>query len=84
MLEFLQSHTSVVYQPPSKASWYSGINPYALALPCFRISSVSANPRRMKIKRWFPDIAGSDWLQTLDFAMRNFRTRFHSAPFLSA
>ena len=32
MMEFLQSHTNVVYQPPV-GSRYSGINPYALALP---------------------------------------------------
>lgn len=29
MMEFLQSHTNVVYQPPVTARWYNGINPYA-------------------------------------------------------
>ena len=24
-------------------------------------------------KIWFPDIAGSNWQETLDFAMRNFK-----------
>ena len=29
MLEFLHSHTNVVFQPPYNSPWYSGINPYA-------------------------------------------------------
>lgn len=36
MLEFLHSHTNVVFQPPYNSPWYSGINPYALGLPCSR------------------------------------------------
>jgi stage V sporulation protein R len=27
MLEFLHSHTNVVFQPPYNSPWYSGINP---------------------------------------------------------
>jgi spore cortex formation protein SpoVR/YcgB (stage V sporulation) len=48
MLEFLHSHTNVVFQPPYNSPWYSGINPYALGLPCSRISNVfvSRRPRR--------------------------------------
>ena len=30
IIEFLQSHTNVVYQPAFDSSYYSGINPYAL------------------------------------------------------
>ena len=30
MMEFLKSHTNVVYQPPIDSPYYSGINPYAL------------------------------------------------------
>ncbi|WP_244496688.1 SpoVR family protein, partial [Aureimonas ureilytica] len=29
MMEFLHSHTNVIYQPPYNSQWYSGINPYA-------------------------------------------------------
>ena len=34
-------------------------------------------------RRWFPDIAGSDWLSTLDFAMRNFKDESFIAQYLS-
>lgn len=36
MLEFLHSHTNVVFQPPHNSPWYSGINPMRSALPCSR------------------------------------------------
>ena len=32
---------------------------------------------------WFPDIAGSDWRKTLDFAMRNFKDESFIAQYLS-
>src|SRR5690606_19542765 len=34
-------------------------------------------------RRWFPDIAGSDWRRTLDFAMRNFKDESFIAQYLS-
>ena len=34
-------------------------------------------------RHWFPDIAGSDWLKTLDFAMRNFKDESFIQQFLS-
>jgi stage V sporulation protein R len=34
-------------------------------------------------RAWFPDIAGSDWKKTLDFAMRNFKDESFIAQFLS-
>lgn len=42
MMEFLQYHTSVVYQPSFDSPYYSGINPYALASPCTATSAASA------------------------------------------
>lgn len=83
MLEFLQSHTSVVYQPSFESQWYSGINPYALGFAMFQdIKRICQSPTD-EDKRWFPDIAGSDWLQTLDFAMRNFKDESFILQFLS-
>ena len=35
MMEFLQSHTNVVFQPPVTHPGYSGINPYALGFAMF-------------------------------------------------
>jgi len=34
-------------------------------------------------RRWFPDIAGSNWQETLDFAMRNFKDESFISQFLS-
>jgi spore cortex formation protein SpoVR/YcgB (stage V sporulation) len=34
-------------------------------------------------RKWFPDIAGSDWQETLDFAMRNFKDESFISQFLS-
>ena len=36
MMEFLQYHTSVVYQPSFDSPYYSGINPYALGFAMYR------------------------------------------------
>lgn len=83
ILEFLQSHTSVVYQPPFDSPWYSGINPYALGYAMFQdIKRICENPTD-EDREWFPDIAGSDWLKTLDFAMRNFKDESFILQFLS-
>jgi spore cortex formation protein SpoVR/YcgB (stage V sporulation) len=36
MLEFLQSHTNVVAQPPYNSRWFGGLNPYALGFAMWR------------------------------------------------
>lgn len=83
MLEFMQSHTSVIYQPPYDSPYYSGINPYALGFSMFTdIKRICENPTD-EDKQWFPDIAGSNWLETLDFAMRNFKDESFILQFLS-
>ncbi len=83
MLEFLQSHTSVVYQPPFDSQFYSGINPYALGFNMMSdIRRICENPTQ-EDKKWFPEIAGSDWLETLNFAMQNFKDESFIQQFLS-
>ncbi len=83
MLEFLQSHTNVVYQPPYHSRAYSGINPYALGFAMYRdIRRICESPTE-EDRRWFPEIAGSDWRTTLDFAMRNFKDESFIAQYLS-
>jgi stage V sporulation protein R len=83
MLEILQTHTNVIYQPPFNSSHYGGINPYALGF------AMMSDIRRMcehptdEDRRWFPDVAGSDWIKTLDFAMRNFKDESFIAQYLS-
>jgi stage V sporulation protein R len=83
MLEFLQSHTSVVYQPPFYNRGYRGINPYTLGFSMFRdIRRICEQPTE-EDRRWFPDIAGTDWVKTLDYAMRNFKDESFIAQYLS-
>ncbi|MEO6351906.1 MAG: SpoVR family protein, partial [Burkholderiaceae bacterium] len=71
MMEFLQSHTNVIYQPPLDSPHYSGINPYALGFAMMSDIRRICEAPTGEDRTWFPHIAGSDWRQTLDFAMRN-------------
>ncbi|MDF0535960.1 SpoVR family protein [Shewanella sp. A32] len=83
MLEFLQSHTNVVAQPAYNSPYYSGINPYALGFNMFcDIRRICEHPTE-EDHRWFPDIAGSDWLETLHFAMQNFKDESFISQYLS-
>ena len=83
MLEVLKNHTNVVFQPGFDSRAYSGINPYALGFAMF------ADMRRIcehpddEDREWFPQLAGSDWKATLDFAMRNFKDESFIAQYLS-
>lgn len=83
MLEFFQTHTNVIYQPPYNSEYYGGINPYALGFAMMAdIRRICEDPTE-EDRRWFPEIAGSDWLETLDFAMRNFKDESFIAQYLS-
>ncbi|SFC31270.1 Stage V sporulation protein SpoVR/YcgB, involved in spore cortex formation [Marinospirillum celere] len=83
ILEFLQSHTSVVMQPDYDSPFYSGINPYALGFAIYTdIKRICQNPTE-EDKRWFPDLAGADWLDTLHWAMRDFKDESFIQQFLS-
>ena len=83
MLEFLQSHTSVVNQPGFDDPRYSGINPYALGFSMMSdIRRICDNPSA-EDRQWFPEWAGGDWLKVLDFAMRNFKDESFIAQYLS-
>ncbi len=83
MIEFLQSHTNVIYQPPYDSPHYSGINPYCLGYGLFTdIRRICEHPTD-EDRRWFPDLAGSDWKKAVDFAMRNFKDESFIAQYLS-
>lgn len=83
MMEFLQSHTGVVAQPEYNSRYYNGINPYALGFAMFTdIRRICENPTE-EDKVWFPEIAGSDWLETLHFAMQNFKDESFISQYLS-
>jgi len=83
MIEWLKSHTNVVYQPPVGHKAYSGINPYALGFAMFTdIKRICEAPTE-EDRQWFPAIAGADWLETLDHAMRNFKDESFIGQYLS-
>lgn len=83
ILEFLHSHSSVVFQPGFDDPRYSGINPYTLGFNIFRdIRRICEQPTS-EDHEWFPDIAGSNWLNTLHFAMRNFKDESFILQYLS-
>lgn len=83
MMEFLHSHSSVVYQPPFDSPYFSGINPYTLGYNMMQdIRRICENPTA-EDRDWFPDIAGSDWNETLHNAMRNYKDESFILQFLS-
>lgn len=83
MMEFLQSHTNVVYQPPVTARWYNGINPYALGFSMYQDIKRICEAPTDEDKAWFPDLAGTDWRSSLEFAMKNFKDESFISQYLS-
>ena len=83
MMEFLHSHSSVVAQPDFDSPYFNGINPYALGFAMMQdIRRICESPTD-EDKRWFPEIAGSDWLTSLHFAMQNFKDESFIQQYLS-
>jgi len=83
MMEFLTSHTNVVMQPGFDSPYYSGINPYALGFAMMQdIRRICEHPTA-EDREWFPEIAGSDWIGTLDNVMRNYRDESFILQFMS-
>jgi stage V sporulation protein R len=83
MIEWLTSHTNVIYQPPVGHRAYTGINPYALGFAMYTdILRVCVSPTE-EDRAWFPDIAGKPWLPVLDHAMRNFKDESFIGQYLS-
>ncbi|TDP85698.1 stage V sporulation protein R [Aquabacterium commune] len=92
MIEWLQSHTNVVYQPPVGHRAYSGLNPYALGFAMYTDLKRICEKPTPEDRAWFPDFAGCAegkppedlaWLPTLDYAMRNFKDESFIGQYLS-
>ena len=59
MIEWLKSHTNVIFQPPVGHRAYSGINPYALGFAMYTdIQRICENPTD-EDRDWFPNLAGN-------------------------
>lgn len=83
MLEVLQNHTDVILQPPFHSPYYNGINPYTLGFNMMQdIKRIAQNPTE-EDKQWFPNLANTSWIKSLDDAMRNFKDESFIAQFLS-
>lgn len=82
-LEFLQSHSNVITQLDWNSKYYSGINVYALGYAMFQdIKRICENPDEEDLK-WFPDIANTDWLETIKDIAANYRDESFVLQFLS-
>ena len=83
MIEWLTSHTNVIYQPPVGHRAYSGLNPYALGFAMYTDIKRICDAPTDEDSDWFPDIAGKPWLPVLDHAMRNFKDESFIGQYLS-
>jgi stage V sporulation protein R len=83
-LEFLRSHTNVVFQPDFDQHGFSGFNPYALGFAMMQdIERIVSNPAD-EDREWFPDIAGSgEVMGTLRDVWANYRDESFISQFLS-
>ncbi len=74
MLEFMHSHSSVVFQPKFEDKFYNGMNPYALGFAMMQDIKRMCEEPTAEDREWFPDFAGNgDALGTLKDAWANFR-----------
>jgi len=84
MLEFLHSHSSVVFQPGFDDPRFSGFNPYALGFAMMSdIRRICVEPTE-EDRAWFPDIAGNgDPFGVLRHAWANYRDESFVLQYLS-
>jgi spore cortex formation protein SpoVR/YcgB (stage V sporulation) len=83
MMEFLSSHTGVLFQPNFDSPYYRGINPYALGYAMYTDLRRICEKPTAEDREWFRDFAGAPWLEVLDHAMRNFKDESFILQFLS-
>jgi stage V sporulation protein R len=83
-LEFLHSHTNVVFQPDFDDPRFSGFNPYALGFAMMQdIERIVTAPDE-EDREWFPDIAGTkDVMAVLRHIWANYRDESFVSQFLS-
>ena len=84
LLEFMHSHSSVIFQPGFEDPRYSGINPYALGFAMMEdIKRICEDPTD-EDRDWFPELAGkADWREELKYAWANFRDESFIQQYLS-
>ncbi len=84
MMEFMHSHSSVVFQPDFDDPRYSGINPYALGFAMMEDLKRICEAPTKEDEEWFPEIAGfGDWRAVLKDAWANYRDESFILQYLS-
>ncbi len=84
MLEFLHSHSSVVFQPAFDDQRYSGLNPYYLGFEMMCDIERIANDPTEEDRVWSPEVAGcGDAMGALKTVWANFRDDSFIAQHLS-
>lgn len=85
MLEALESHSGVIFQPDHDSPYFSGnLNPYALGIAIYQdIKRICLEPTD-EDRKWFPHFAGNkDWVSVLKEAMQEYKDESFVAQFLS-
>jgi stage V sporulation protein R len=83
-LEFLQSHTNVVFQPSYDDPRFSGFNPYALGFAMMQDLEKIVREPDDEDREWFPAIAGrGDVMAVLCDIWANYRDESFISQFLS-
>jgi spore cortex formation protein SpoVR/YcgB (stage V sporulation) len=84
LLEFLHSHTSVIFQPEFDDRRFNGLNPYALGFGMMAdIKRICEEPTA-EDRDWFPHFAGSgNTMEVLKDAWANYRDESFIEQFLS-
>jgi len=83
ILEILQSHTNVIYQPPFDSPHFSGINAYSLGFGIWNEIRRICEQATEEDKQWFPDLVHSNWIESVHSAMENFKDESFIAQYLS-
>lgn len=82
-MEFLQSHTNVVSQRDWDSKYFNGINVYALGFAMLTdVRRICESPDE-EDRKWFPEIAGSNWIETIKHIVENYRDESFVLQFLS-
>ncbi len=83
MLEILTNHTNVIAQPAYNSPHFAGINPYTLGYGMMQDIKRICEAPTPEDERWFPKLANSNWLTSMDWAMRNYKDESFIAQYLS-
>ena len=84
MLEFLHSHSSVVFQPGFDDPRYGGLNPYALGFSMMDDIKRICTAPTPEDREWFADIAGNqDPFGVLRHAWANYRDESFILQYMS-